>query len=272
MIYIAPGWNTYCAQTRKFKGHKLKKTEKNCCIHIYLPLPLFFSPPHLSSFHLPSPPYLTPGPPCSLLTSCSSWSCCYLKPRLVARVETPARSTMTGYPPRLPLCCPHQLVPSWSPAWLRPSRVSSWVGWACSRSLTLGVECRCPGTFWIFTASTSSSSIYWKTLPLASPATTSSRPTPYAAFTILVRFLAHRDPMLWNFPSTFWIVTVGEWAKTLYLFQGSCSYILLKSLISHWWFIKLQFMAVADVTHYLIINKIHLCVLGYVVTILTKQS
>ena len=98
-----------------------------------------------------------PAPPCSLLTSCSSWSCCYLKSRLVARVETPARPTMAECPP-----CPrpfwlHQPLPARSPAWLRPSRVSSWVAWVCSRSQTLGLECRCLGTSWICTDSISSS-------------------------------------------------------------------------------------------------------------------
>lgn len=146
-----------------------------------------FSPQHLPSHHLSSPPYLLVGPPCSLLTSCSSWSCCYLKPRLVARVETPARSTMAG-------CQPHQLVPSWSPVWLRPSRVSSWAGWVCSRSPTQSPEYLCPSTSWIFTASTSSSTIYWRTLCLASPASTSSRLTLYAASTTMVSSLAHHKP------------------------------------------------------------------------------
>lgn len=98
-----------------------------------------------------------PGPPCSLLTSCSSWSCCYLKSRLVARVETPARLTMAECPP-----CPrpfwaHQPLPAWSPAWPRPSRVSSWVAWAWSHSQTLSLEHRCLGTSWICTDSISSS-------------------------------------------------------------------------------------------------------------------
>lgn len=102
---------------------------------------------------------LTPGPPCSLLTSCSSWSCCYLKPRLVARVETRARSTMAGCRTRLPLCQIHRLFPPWSPVWFRPSRASSWAGWASSHGPTPGLERRCPGTSWTFTASTSSSTI-----------------------------------------------------------------------------------------------------------------
>lgn len=146
------------------------------------------------SWCLSRPLLFSPGPPCSLLTSCSSWSCCYLKPRLVARVETPASSTMAGCPPCPPPCRLHQLmVPSWSPVWLRPSRVSSWAGWACSRSPTLGLECQCPDTSWIFTASTSSSTIWWRTLHLASPASTSSRLTPYAVFTTMVSSLKNHD-------------------------------------------------------------------------------
>lgn len=139
-----------------------------------------------------SPSCLSSGPPCSLLTSCSSWSCCYLKPRLVARVETPARPSTAGCLLHLRPCHTHQPVPSWSPTWLKPSRVSYWAGWAWSRSLTLNLGCQCPSTSLIFTVSTSSSTIWWRTLHLASQVSTFNRPTPYAAFTTMVRSQPHR--------------------------------------------------------------------------------
>lgn len=169
----------------------------------------------LSSF----PP---PGPPCSLLTSCSSWSCCYLKPRLVAKVETPARSTMAGCPLCLPLCHSQTLpAPSWSPVWLTPSKVSCWTDWACSHSLTRGLGFRCRSTSWISTASTRNSTIYWRILRSASPASTSSRPTLSAASTTAVSLTIHMgfEPYpLWDTPnekSSRIDVTPGFTIKTL---------------------------------------------------------
>lgn len=160
MIYFTIVWNF--SKSLDLNSKNWRRLTSELCTHTdFFVFPLMFRwfLIFVRSFFCSSFLYhiLPPGPSCSLLTSCSSCSCCYLRPRLVSKVETPARLIMATCHQHLPPLHPRNH--SWIPVWLRPSRLSSWTDWACTLGPTRSQECRCQSTSLIFIASISSSTI-----------------------------------------------------------------------------------------------------------------